>query len=63
MEFRDGIYLLADGEVAVWYDGCVCLKTRNKYHDPVELADEEAQELADILLRLSTNRRPEQSKS
>ncbi len=47
------VYKSADGEVTVWYDGCVCIKTRNKFNDPVELADEEALGLAELLKRLA----------
>ena len=25
------VYEFADGEVTVWYDGCICIKTRNKF--------------------------------
>ena len=46
-------YKFADGEVTVWIDGCICIKTQNKYDDPVELADEEALELSELLKRLA----------
>jgi len=53
MEDQKNRYEFAGGEVLVWIDGCICIKTRNKYNDPVELADEEALELADLLKRLA----------
>jgi hypothetical protein len=46
------VYEFAGGEVTVWIDGCICIKTRNKCDDPVELADEEALELSELLKRL-----------
>lgn len=48
------IHEAASGEIAIWIDeaGCICLKSRNKYHDPVELSEDEALELANLLIRL-----------
>jgi len=53
VEIKNGVYKLAGGEIAVWLDGCICIKTRNKHNDPFELADDEAKELADLLRRLA----------
>lgn len=48
------IYTLAGGEIGVWRDaGCICIKIQNPDDDPVELSDEEAVELAKLLLRLA----------
>jgi hypothetical protein len=48
------VYKLSNGDVAVWHDGSsICIKTRSGYGDPVEIADDEAEELAAILLRLT----------
>jgi hypothetical protein len=48
------VYKFEGGEVAVWYDGCVCIKAISPapYNDPVEMSDEEAVALAETLLRL-----------
>jgi hypothetical protein len=49
------VYRLAGGDIAVWRDagGVIFLKVEHKHHDPVELADHEALELGEILLRLA----------
>ena len=50
---------LAGGEIAVWDDnGVIMLKVCNEYKDPVELNEEEALELADLLTRLAKQRTP-----
>jgi hypothetical protein len=48
------VYEISGGEILVWLDpsGIICLRTRNAYDDPVELAEHEATELAELLLRL-----------
>ena len=48
------VYEFEGGEVAVWYDGCVCIKAISPapHNDPVEMRDEEAVALAETLLRL-----------
>ena len=48
------VYKFEGGEVAVWYDGCVCIKAVSPapHNDPVEMSDEEATALAETLLRL-----------
>jgi len=49
------IYRVADGDIAVWIDeasGCLCLKLTRDHKDPVELAEHEALELAELLTRL-----------
>lgn len=48
------IYEVASGDIAVWIDegGCICLKTCNEYHDPVELSEVEALGLASLLTQL-----------
>jgi hypothetical protein len=48
------VYEFEGGEVAVWYDGSVCVKavTADPHRDPVEMRDEEAVALAEIILRL-----------
>ena len=48
------IYEVASGEVVVWLEpgGPICLKLCNKFNDPVELAEHEALDLANLLIRL-----------
>ena len=48
------VYELAGGEIFVWQEdsGVIMLKVEQNYNDPVELGEEEALELADLLTRL-----------
>jgi hypothetical protein len=50
------VYKFEAGEVAVWYDGCVCIEAVSPAGDPVELRDEEAVALAEVLLRLANEK-------
>lgn len=45
---------MAGGDVLVWLDesGAICIKTKDTFDDPVELAEHEALSLADLLVRL-----------
>jgi hypothetical protein len=52
MEKIPGVFTCSDGEIAVWVDGGIHLKAVTRHGDPVELSEEEALELADILVRL-----------
>jgi hypothetical protein len=58
-EQQPHIYKVADGDIDVWVDpgGAICLKVRNKFSDPVELAEHEAMELAELLIRLVNEQR------
>ena len=53
------VYELAGGEIDVWVDpgGAICLKTRNQFNDPIELAEHEALALAELLTRLVKEQR------
>lgn len=53
------IHEFAGGEICVWLDdsGVICLKSRNRFNDPVELAEHEALELADLLKRFVEEQR------
>jgi hypothetical protein len=53
------IYEIASGEIDVWLEpgGSICLKTRNKFDDPIELAEHEAIELAELLTKLVREQR------
>ena len=44
----------ASGEVQIWLDptGGICLKVLDSHNDPVELAEHEALEIAEALIRL-----------
>ena len=51
-EPKHQVHELADGEITVWVDGGIHIKTRNPHGDPVEMSERDARELADLLLRL-----------
>jgi hypothetical protein len=53
------IYEIADGDIDIWLEpgGSICLKTRTKFNDPIELAEHEAIELAQLLLKLVKEQR------
>ena len=53
------VYELAGGEIDVWVDpgGAICLKTRNQFNDPIELAEHEALALAELLTKLVKEQR------
>jgi len=53
------VYKLASGEIAVWLEpgGPICLKTLGKFKDPIELAEHEAIELAEVLTKLVQEQR------
>jgi hypothetical protein len=53
------VYKVSD-DVAVWLDssgGPICIKTSDKYGDPVELTEDDAEELAAILINLAKKSR------
>jgi len=43
--------------IAVWVDGGIHIKTREPHGDPVEMSEEEALALADLLRRLVDDQR------
>jgi hypothetical protein len=53
------VYEIASGELAVWLEpgGPICLKIVSKFNDPVELAEHEAMELAELLTKLVQGKR------
>jgi hypothetical protein len=57
MPSHTNIHELAGGDLAVWQDesGTVFLKLQEKHGDPVELGEEEALELAELLIQLVKN--------
>ena len=48
------IFKIADGEILVWIDpgGAICLKTVNKFNDPIEISEDDAISLSELLLQL-----------
>ena len=48
------VYEFELGEVAVWYDGRICLRAGSAppHIDPVEMTDQQAVSLAETILRL-----------
>ena len=42
------------GEIDVWLEdgGAICLKSRNKNNDPIDMGEDEAEELGNLLLGL-----------
>lgn len=55
------IHQCASGEIEVWVDpgGAICIKTRHRFEDPVELAEHEALALANLLTQLVQQQRGE----
>jgi DNA replicative helicase MCM subunit Mcm2 (Cdc46/Mcm family) len=51
----DELFKIAGGDLVVWLDagGSICIKTVDKFNDPVEMAEHEAMELAELLMRLA----------
>jgi hypothetical protein len=57
MTEKPEVHELVGGEIVVWDDnGVIMLKVCNEYKDPVELNEEEALELADLLVPLAKQR-------
>ncbi|MFC5472813.1 hypothetical protein [Paraherbaspirillum soli] len=54
MENSKPFHEVANGDINVWVDegGAICIKSREPFGDPVELAEHEALELANLLIRL-----------
>jgi len=53
------IFEMASGDISVWVDNgqVICMKSNNKWNDPTELSEKEAQELGELLIRLAENLR------
>jgi hypothetical protein len=51
---RDIMYKIAGGEIIIWAESGtpIMLKVNQKYGDPVELCEHEAQELIDVVAKL-----------
>jgi hypothetical protein len=48
------VFKIAGGDIEVWVDpaGSICLKARNRFDDPIELGEQEALSLSELLARL-----------
>lgn len=53
------LYEMANKEIGIWVDpsGAICLKVKNNFGDPVELAEHEAIALGELLIRLAQEQR------
>lgn len=51
------VYEMASGDISVWVDGGIHLKLNTFYKDPVELGEQEALELGNLLVRLANEQR------
>jgi hypothetical protein len=47
-----GTYSAASGEITLWLDGGIHLKVQEPSGDPIEMSEDEAVELANLLLKL-----------
>ena len=56
---RAAVHELAGGDVTVWLDplGAIHIKTREPHGDPVELSEDEALQLAELLTSLAAESR------
>jgi hypothetical protein len=60
LEAVKGVYHLSGGEILVWQDGgAICIKTVSKSGDPIDMGEDEALELAELLQWLVANPAPE----
>jgi len=60
MEIRNGVYHLSGREILVWQDGgAICIKTVSKFDYPIDMGEDEALELAELLQRLVANPPPD----
>ena len=51
------IFEMASGGISVWVDGGIQLKVNTPGKDPVELGEQEALELGQLLIRLASEQR------
>lgn len=49
------VFKMASGDISVWIGegGGICLRLNTTFNDPVELGEEEALQLGELLIRLS----------
>jgi len=51
------VFEMASGDISIWVDGGIHLKVNTSGRDPVELAEHEALELGELLVRLANEQR------
>jgi hypothetical protein len=53
------VFEMASGDVSVWVDagGAICMRLNDKFNDPVELGEQEALNLGELLIRLAREQR------
>lgn len=56
-EQKTEIFEMASGDISIWLDGGIHLKLNTTYKDPVELSEQEALELGQLLVRLANAQR------
>jgi len=45
-------YYVVSGEITLWVDGAIHIRTSEPHGDPVEINGDEAQDLVDLLIKL-----------
>lgn len=51
------VFEMASGEISIWVEGGIHLKVNTTGKDPVELGEQEALKLAELLIRLANESR------
>jgi len=51
------VFEMASGDISIWVDGGIHLKVNTTSKDPVELGDQEALKLGELLVRLANEQR------
>ncbi|WP_156401338.1 hypothetical protein [Duganella sp. Root1480D1] len=51
------VFEMASGDISIWVDGGIHLKVNTPGRDPVELGEQEALELGELLVRLVNEQR------
>lgn len=51
------VFEMANGDISVWVDGGIHLKINTPGKDPVELGEQEALKLGELLVRLAIEQR------
>ncbi|SFG99381.1 hypothetical protein SAMN05518865_12751 [Duganella sp. CF458] len=51
------VFEMASGDISIWVDGGIHLKVNTPGRDPVELGEQEALKLGELLVRLANEQR------
>lgn len=51
------VFEMASGDISIWVDGGIHLKVNTTGKDPVEMGDQEALKLGELLVRLANEQR------